>query len=147
MVVRYFVDPACGRVRFCCSDASVSCLLSLPFPPFSNPSNQFKSPTAAADVATCFWILFVSSSQHSHFPGNKHRDNAFGRAAASVGKPSESMDTTDAPQMIEHIHKSLPFTPYDTRWIPCSARFVVMGMYPRAKGALHCVCLCVDLRG
>lgn len=39
--------------------------------------------------------------------------------------------------MIEHIHKSLPFTPYDTRWIPCSARFVVMGMYPRAKGAIQ----------
>lgn len=49
------------------------------------------------------------------------------------------MDTTDAPQMIEHIHKSLTFTPYDTRWIPCSARFVVMGMYPRAKGDTEAV--------
>lgn len=46
------------------------------------------------------------------------------------------MDTTDAPQMMEHIHKSITFTPNDTRWVPCSARFVVTGIHPRAKGAL-----------
>eukprot|EP01036_Dinobryon_divergens_P034630 gene34630-44768_t len=47
------------------------------------------------------------------------------------------MDTTDAPQIIEHIHKGLNFTPYDTRWIPFSARFVCMGILPNAKGALN----------
>jgi WD repeat-containing protein 92 len=47
------------------------------------------------------------------------------------------MDTTDAPQIIEHIHQSVPFTPYDTRWIPFSARFVALGIHPNAKGALH----------
>jgi hypothetical protein len=47
------------------------------------------------------------------------------------------MDTTDAPQIIEHIHKSIPFTPYDTRWVPFSARFVAMGIHPNAKGALN----------
>lgn len=47
-----------------------------------------------------------------------------------------TMDTTDAPQMMEHIHKSITFTPNDTRWVPCSARFVVTGIHPRAKGAL-----------
>ncbi|CAM9734198.1 unnamed protein product, partial [Choristocarpus tenellus] len=46
------------------------------------------------------------------------------------------MDTTDAPQMIEHIHKAVTFTPNDTRWVPWSARFVVTGIHPRAKGAL-----------
>lgn len=46
------------------------------------------------------------------------------------------MDSTDAPQMMEHIHKSVTFTPTDTRWVPCSARFVVTGIHPRAKGAL-----------
>lgn len=46
------------------------------------------------------------------------------------------MDTTDAPQLMEHIHKSITFTPNDTRWVPCSARFVVTGIHPRAKGAL-----------
>jgi WD40 repeat protein len=47
------------------------------------------------------------------------------------------MDTTDAPQIIEHVHKSIPYTPYDNKWIPCSARFVSMGIHPNAKGALH----------
>ena len=35
------------------------------------------------------------------------------------------MDTTDAPQIIEHVHESLTFTPYDTKWIPLSARPVI----------------------
>ncbi|KAG9416848.1 WD repeat-containing protein 92 [Aphanomyces cochlioides] len=47
------------------------------------------------------------------------------------------MDTTDAPQVIEHITKSLNYTPYDARWIPCSARFVSMGIHPRATGAIN----------
>jgi WD repeat-containing protein 92 len=44
------------------------------------------------------------------------------------------MDTTDAPQIIEHVSKSLTFTPFDTKWIPCSARFVLFGQSPKAKG-------------
>jgi len=47
------------------------------------------------------------------------------------------MDTTDAPQLIEHQNKSIPFTPYDTRWIPCSSRFAAMGILPNGKGALN----------
>jgi len=47
------------------------------------------------------------------------------------------MDTTDAPQIIEHVQKSLNFTPYDTKWIPCSSKLVVMGIQANAKGALH----------
>jgi hypothetical protein len=47
------------------------------------------------------------------------------------------MDTTDAPQIIEHVHKSVNFTPYDTRWVPSSARFVVLGIHPKATGALQ----------
>lgn len=47
------------------------------------------------------------------------------------------MDSTDAPQIIEHIHKPIPFTPYDTRWVPCSARFVGMGIQPNGKGSIH----------
>lgn len=50
---------------------------------------------------------------------------------------SGAMDTTDAPQIIEHVHKSLNHTPYDTRWVPCSARLVCMGITPKAKGALQ----------
>ena len=47
------------------------------------------------------------------------------------------MDTTDAPQIIEHIHKSVPFTPYDVKWVPCSSRLVAMGIQPNAKGILQ----------
>mmetsp|Transcript_3188 Transcript_3188/g.6448 ORF Transcript_3188/g.6448 Transcript_3188/m.6448 type:complete len:358 (-) Transcript_3188:22-1095(-) len=46
------------------------------------------------------------------------------------------MDSTDAPQIIEHIHKSLNFTPYETKFVPCSARFVCCGISPKAKGVL-----------
>lgn len=46
------------------------------------------------------------------------------------------METTNAPQIIEHVKQGLNFTPYDTRWVPCSARFVAMGLYPRGTGAL-----------
>ncbi|XP_065833350.1 dynein axonemal assembly factor 10-like [Oscarella lobularis] len=43
----------------------------------------------------------------------------------------------DKPQIVTHVHKSLPFTLFDARWIPCSARFVVLGSHPRNTGALH----------
>ena len=47
------------------------------------------------------------------------------------------METTDAPQMIEHKNVSLTYTPYETRWVPCSARFVCCGITPKAKGKLE----------
>ena len=37
------------------------------------------------------------------------------------------MDTTEAPQIIEHLQKTLNFTPYDTKWIPETAKFVLGG--------------------
>ena len=37
------------------------------------------------------------------------------------------MDTTEAPQIIEHVAKSLTCTPFDVKWIPSSARFVLFG--------------------
>lgn len=47
-----------------------------------------------------------------------------------------AMESTDAPAIIEHINQSMTFTPYDVRWIPCSARFVVMGIYPKGTGVI-----------
>lgn len=47
------------------------------------------------------------------------------------------MDTTDAPQIIEHINKQINYTPYDNKWVPFSKRFVAMGIHPNAKGALQ----------
>jgi len=38
-----------------------------------------------------------------------------------------SMDSTDAPQIIEHINTPLNFTPFDVKWVPNSARLTVVG--------------------
>lgn len=58
-------------------------------------------------------------------------------AAAATTAAGATIDSTEAPQIIEHIHHGLTHTPYDTRWVPCSARLVCMGIYPKAKGALQ----------
>ena len=33
------------------------------------------------------------------------------------------VDVSNKPQIVEHINKSLALTVYDTKWVPCSARF------------------------
>lgn len=43
----------------------------------------------------------------------------------------------DKPQIISHVMKSLNFTLFDVKWIPCSAKFVVLGNHPRGTGALN----------
>ena len=47
------------------------------------------------------------------------------------------VDVTNKPQMVEHIHKALPLTVYETKWVPCSARFVVLGSPPRQSGMIQ----------
>jgi len=47
------------------------------------------------------------------------------------------MDGTAAPQIIEHVKEPLTFTPFETRWVPQSARFVILGQNPRATGAIR----------
>ena len=47
------------------------------------------------------------------------------------------VDTLNAPQIIEHISKPLNYTPFDVKWIPCSAKIVVTGQTPRAKGIIQ----------
>lgn len=46
------------------------------------------------------------------------------------------MDTTNAPQIIEHQSISLDFTPYDTKWIPGTAKFVLGGQTMKATGII-----------
>ena len=43
----------------------------------------------------------------------------------------------DKPQIIIHVQKSLNYTCFDTKWIPCSPKFVVLGNYARGTGALQ----------
>ena len=47
------------------------------------------------------------------------------------------LSSTEAPQIIEHVHKSLNYTPYETLWVPCSARFISCGITTRAKGIIQ----------
>ena len=41
------------------------------------------------------------------------------------------------PQIFTHIQKSLTFTAFDVKWIPISARFVVLGSNPNSTGAIE----------
>uniref|UniRef100_A0A1B6CAY4 Dynein axonemal assembly factor 10 n=1 Tax=Clastoptera arizonana TaxID=38151 RepID=A0A1B6CAY4_9HEMI len=43
----------------------------------------------------------------------------------------------DKPQIICHVEKSLPFSLFDALWIPCSAKFVVLGSRPRGTGIIQ----------
>ncbi len=47
------------------------------------------------------------------------------------------MDVLEKPQMITHIEKSLNYTVFDVKWMPSSAKVVVLGSHPRDTGALQ----------
>lgn len=41
------------------------------------------------------------------------------------------------PQIIAHIQRSLNYTVFDSKWIPCSAKFVCLGNFPRGTGVIQ----------
>ena len=43
----------------------------------------------------------------------------------------------EKPQIVTHCSKSLAYTAYDVRWVPSSARFVILGQLPRGSGVLE----------
>ncbi len=43
----------------------------------------------------------------------------------------------DKPQIIVHVQKPLEYTLYDSKWIPCSAKFVIIGGHARGTGAIQ----------
>ena len=47
------------------------------------------------------------------------------------------MDTTEAPQMIEHLSRSINYTPYEVKWLPQTSRFLLCGEYPKATGVIE----------
>ncbi len=51
------------------------------------------------------------------------------------GYKSNPKEFEEVPQIVEHLSKSVNFTPFDTRWVPCSAKFVLLGINPRGTGA------------
>lgn len=47
------------------------------------------------------------------------------------------MFTPDAPGLVEHWTTSVAFTPFDVKWIPESARFVLLGSRPNDTGIIQ----------
>ena len=47
------------------------------------------------------------------------------------------MDARNKPQIIQHVSLSLEITIYETLWVPCSARFVVLGGSARSSGIIQ----------
>ncbi|XP_055608058.1 dynein axonemal assembly factor 10 [Uranotaenia lowii] len=43
----------------------------------------------------------------------------------------------DSVQMVAHIEKSLDYSVFDVKWIPCSAKFVAIGSKPKGTGILQ----------
>ncbi|XP_066599215.1 dynein axonemal assembly factor 10 [Prorops nasuta] len=47
------------------------------------------------------------------------------------------MEKLEKPQIICHIEKSVNYSLFDTKWVPCSTKFVVMGSKARGTGILQ----------
>ena len=47
------------------------------------------------------------------------------------------MEKLEKPQIICHVEKSVNYSLFDAKWIPCSAKFVVMGSRPRGSGIIQ----------
>jgi WD40 repeat protein len=47
------------------------------------------------------------------------------------------MTKLDRPQIHTHATKQLAYSPYDVKWLTCSAKFVVLGQHSRGTGALE----------
>lgn len=46
------------------------------------------------------------------------------------------MEDFDTPQIITHIEHNINHSIFDCKWIPCSAKFVVIGTYPKGTGTI-----------
>ncbi|XP_063831485.1 dynein axonemal assembly factor 10 [Ostrinia nubilalis] len=47
------------------------------------------------------------------------------------------MENQDTPQIITHIEHNLDHSLFDCKWIPCSAKFVVIGSLPKGSGTIE----------
>ena len=52
------------------------------------------------------------------------------------------MESLEKPQIITHIEKSVNYTLFDVRWVPCSVKVVVLGSHPRDTGILQLYEVC-----
>ncbi|GBG60252.1 hypothetical protein CBR_g3496 [Chara braunii] len=47
------------------------------------------------------------------------------------------VDANKGPSILEHVRKTVDVTVYDTKWIPCSARFVLLGSHSKSTGSIQ----------
>jgi len=47
------------------------------------------------------------------------------------------MEGLEKSQIITHVEKSVNYTVFGVRWLPCSAKVVVLGSHPKDTGALQ----------
>lgn len=47
------------------------------------------------------------------------------------------MENLDTPQIITHVEHNINHSIFDCKWIPCSAKFVVIGLLPKGSGMLE----------
>lgn len=47
------------------------------------------------------------------------------------------MENQDTPQIITHIEHNLNHCIFDCKWVPCSAKFIVIGSLPKGSGTLE----------
>ncbi|KAL8173324.1 UNVERIFIED_CONTAM: WD repeat-containing protein 92 [Gekko kuhli] len=43
----------------------------------------------------------------------------------------------EKPQVIAHAQQGLSYTVFDCRWVPCSARLLCLGSFPRGTGVIE----------
>ena len=58
-------------------------------------------------------------------------------AAAPSPPPPPVMLSADAPGITEHMNVPIAYTPFDVKWVPESARFVVLGSKPNDTGVVQ----------
>lgn len=61
----------------------------------------------------------------------------FQKQSIKTTQSNRKLNEMDKPQMIEHIQQNVDYTIYDVKWIPCSAKFVVLGSKPNSNGILQ----------
>ena len=109
--------------------------------PYYTPSRTLPAFSELIPLSAGLHSLTRLRFRHPSLVGFPFPPLPFGAASRAGRRPSffprGGMDTTNRPQILEHIHKSLTITIYETKWIPSSARFVVLGGYARSTGCVQ----------
>ncbi|XP_013170589.1 PREDICTED: WD repeat-containing protein 92 [Papilio xuthus] len=73
-----------------------------------------------------------------HVLSIKVKRNSLDNSLDSVAFSSTyQMEDQDTPQIITHIEHNLDHSLFDCKWVPCSAKFVVIGSLPKGSGTIE----------